>query len=194
MSAEFKIKTGRIVAIDPCYSDADRLAANIPNVLNGTWTVDADISDEGSCGKRVAIVTIAHEDHLTSRMTFETFEADCGVDSGQFGFFDGDLWDRDGRGQGDSQDKASFYGQCCDITLGTEQGGVTTIVPGYVSSSGFGDGGYPVEVARNTQGQVIGVRVTFIGEDDDEDEDETCFSCEEPIDFCCCDEEEENDV
>lgn len=42
---------------------------------------------------------------------------------------------------------------------------------GFVSSSGYGDGGYGCWTCRNEDGKVVSIRVEFINEDDD-DEDE----------------------
>ena len=40
---------------------------------------------------------------------------------------------------------------------------------GFVSSSGYGDGGYTCWTARNADNQIVGIRVEFITEDEDED-------------------------
>jgi len=44
---------------------------------------------------------------------------------------------------------------------------------GVVSQTGWGDGSYPVDVKRDADGLVVGVRVTFIedGDDDGDDDD-----------------------
>lgn len=174
MSKTFEITSGRMVAIDPCYSDAESLAANLTNVRNGTWVATPHLSDEGSWGTRVKLVVVRHVDIIDIRYDeWETFERDCGVDSGQFGFWDGAQWDDKGRGQGEYGDPDGFYGQCCNTTQEEREGGITTIVPGFVSSSGFGDGGYPVEVVKR-DGEIVAARVTFIGDDDD---DEVCAHC-----------------
>lgn len=43
---------------------------------------------------------------------------------------------------------------------------------GFVSSSGYGDGGYSCWTARNDDGKVIAILVEFINDDDEEDEEE----------------------
>ena len=40
---------------------------------------------------------------------------------------------------------------------------------GFVSSSGYGDGGYTCWTARNDNNQIVGIRVEFITEDDEEE-------------------------
>ena len=42
---------------------------------------------------------------------------------------------------------------------------------GFVSSSGYGDGGYTCWTARNNDGKVIAIRVEYITEDEDEDDE-----------------------
>ena len=42
---------------------------------------------------------------------------------------------------------------------------------GFVSSSGYGDGGYTCLTAKNDDGKVIAIRVEYIGEDDDEEDE-----------------------
>lgn len=43
---------------------------------------------------------------------------------------------------------------------------------GFVSSSGYGDGGYTCWTAKNDEGKVIAIRVEYIGEYDEEEYDE----------------------
>lgn len=42
---------------------------------------------------------------------------------------------------------------------------------GFVSSSGYGDGGYGCWTCRNEDGKIISIRVEFINEDDDEEDE-----------------------
>lgn len=43
---------------------------------------------------------------------------------------------------------------------------------GFVSSSGYGDGDYCCWTAHNNEGKIVAIRVEYITEDDEEDEDE----------------------
>ena len=49
--------------------------------------------------------------------------------------------------------------------------GNTTDGFGLVSSSGYGDGGYYCWTCRNEEGKVVSIRVEFIGEDEEEEEE-----------------------
>ena len=63
----------------------------------------------------------------------------------------------------------TFYGSCCNLTCETK--GHFGVIPfGVVSSSGFGDGGYPCFVKRNEEGQIVAAIIPFIEEWKDEDE------------------------
>lgn len=63
----------------------------------------------------------------------------------------------------ESSDRSVRYFTKCD--------GNTIDGLGLVSSSGYGDGGYDCWTCRNDEGKVVSIRVEFINEDDD-DEDE----------------------
>jgi hypothetical protein len=65
-----------------------------------------------------------------------------GIDSGQCGIFDDTIYPADKKSRGKFDDKGSFYGECCQITLSKEKGGIMKNCKGLVSSSGFGDGIY----------------------------------------------------
>ena len=41
---------------------------------------------------------------------------------------------------------------------------------GFVSSSGYGDGGYCCWTAHNDEGKIVAIRVEYITEDDEEEE------------------------
>jgi hypothetical protein len=68
----------------------------------------------------------------------------------------------------------------CKFTLDKQQWGLYDT--GVVSSSGYGDGQYPMEVMEDGD-KVVGIKITYLGHGDDElfeDEEEefdTCSSC-----------------
>lgn len=105
---------------------------------------------------------------------WETCEFIVGVDSGQAGIFDHQIYrvDESVIGETEFMPEDKWYSSCCDQTLGELGAGV--INGGVVSSSGFGDGGYEAFIAKNAEGKVIAVQIVFITEEDlleDEDED-----------------------
>jgi hypothetical protein len=74
-----------------------------------------------------------------------------GVDSGQAGIFDASNYRNDNVIVGMPENAHicgkldKFYGACCDVTLGDVGAGVIPF--GFVSSSGWGDGGYESFIA-----------------------------------------------
>ena len=81
----------------------------------------------------------------------------CGVDSGQILLIDPcyvykDEFDPDNPTGGD-------YDQCCRITLSDDGAGQTDL--GVVTSSGYGDGVYPVYATKDANGRIVSVTIEF---------------------------------
>ncbi len=204
--------TGNLIATDPCY---DR------NVTYSAWNVKIDpgvydcylvYTDEGDWGKRVAEILILKPFYLLNELTEKLSLDHIGVDSGQAGFFNNEDYPL-GK-TGDSGDKKSFYGECCNTTLGEGyyyssevgqmerllesakqrenqdiidfykqeldellknpieylQGGILTDNKGFLSSSGFGDGGYSLYLYEDQNGVNHGAKIVFIGNEDEEND------------------------
>lgn len=84
----------------------------------------------------------------------------CGVDSGQILLIDpgyiNSMWDKDGS-----------YEEVCRVSLGTDQAGPVHSLLATVTSTGWGDGLYPV-YAEYREDRIASVTIEFIW---DEDED-----------------------
>lgn len=184
----FTIKSGAMFASDPCYTSNVWCAGRIDNVKNGEWRFHA-VEGTGSDQGRILELHASHIKDGNYPGTWERMPKTFGVDSGQFGFFDYDYFvahenERD-------YAEAGFYNSACAQTLHPEDwmDGVVKehvrsrlekqeewinagIVEehGCVSSSGWGDGSYPVFVKRNSAGEVIAVKALF-NDNDDEEED-----------------------
>ena len=160
----FAIKSGKVVVSDPCYERGTWCQAVLENVKNGNWISNYKLNSEGSVSEIVAF--IGFEPHQ-----WEKISAEIGVDSGQAGIFDefsyrndslikeNPKWYFDKNEIGDK-----FYGKCCDITLDEQAG---ELEMGFVSSSGYGDGGYDCFISKNSTGEIIGIKVVFISEEDE---------------------------
>jgi hypothetical protein len=176
----FRVKSGKLVVSDPCYSPGTWCQGTLDNVRKGVWKALVEVSDEGNWGQRVSTIIVHHEslgsveaEDFTEKATFEV-----GVDSGQAGFWDAEYFCG---GQGEYDELGTFYGDACTQTLRTKVG--AGVMPGgCVSSSGYGDGGYECTYVKSTRGKVVAARVVFIEpepertydnwEDDEEDDDE----------------------
>lgn len=148
----FTMSSGKMMVSDPCYEIGTWCQYQLDNVKNGVWNASMKRVDDGVWGIRIASIQ-AHIKYISpSDDAWELVEvAHIGVDSGQAGFYDLDKFD--------SQSK-EWYRKNGDITLSDRQGGV--LDGGAVSSSGYGDGGYPLYVIKDNSGTVIAVKVIFI--------------------------------
>jgi hypothetical protein len=112
---------------------------------------------------------------MSPRWVEEPF--DVGVDSGQAGVFDAAHF-RDNlvvmgveriSKEAPICPEEPWYSICCDRTIGSPCG--AGVVPhGAVSSSGFGDGSYRCWTAKDRDGQVVAVKISYLYEEELEDE------------------------
>jgi hypothetical protein len=174
----FEVRSGRIEVSDPCYSGGDghRIQA-----LNGTWIGEIEMSDEGSWGNRVAKLRAHREGILTPPFSFIGVAA---VDSGQMSISDADKFHL-------------LPGELYDTVCGkTSPAGIIEDFA-VASSSGYGDGGYDIGVAKDSEGRVVAVEVVFIPDDPEctncgrtftssEDDVSLCDDCyaEENSEYC----------
>lgn len=168
-----KIKLGnKVMVSDPCYGLDTWCQGVLENVLPGTYDCKVEYSDEGDWGTRVAVIEVIHQDY-EGIIRYEPEDFEVGVDSGQAGIFDYDYYceyhmDINERPHVNDD----WYDRVCDITLANKQVGTVDDL-GFVSRSGFGDGGYTCYTAKNQNCEIIAIRIEFIEEDEyDEYEDE----------------------
>lgn len=193
---EFEIKSGEIIISDPCYTKGTWCQATIP-AANGKWLAEVERINEGFSQNRNAILIAYHaqsllnnsklREELRSRYTTNApMEHVFGVDSGQLGYFDVDIYDIDSTitsTLGDEEDywtreNKRWYGSCCHQTSETtERWGV--INGGVVSSSGWGDGSYATYGVKDKDGIYIALMTVFIDESDDSDFEEEDDDIEE---------------
>lgn len=166
---QFEIKSGAMRITDPCYERGTWCAGTIDEVKNGVW--EAFIKAESYDG-RVKELTAFHSD-ISSKILKDSNwieqSIDVGVDSGQAGMFDDEMYPEGETGEYGEDD--TFYGKCCEITLNNLAG---TLPFGVVSSSGYGDGSYTCYTLEDKD-NIVGIKIEFIGdydEDDDIDYDE----------------------
>ena len=149
---------------DPCYDRNDWCRAEIKDVLPGVYRVYTIHNDSE---QRVHSVVILHiKKHGPWQFAFKwALGGEVGVDSGQCGFFDDSLFPLTQKTGGEMEDLESFYGKCCQATLSKDQEGIID-EKGVVTSTGWGDGGYPYYV--NTNGKKSAFMVDYLSENDNE--------------------------
>jgi hypothetical protein len=183
---KFEITSGKMVISDPCYAIPTWCQGVVERVKNGTWV--SDVEKVQSWGERVSILFAINEQALKDNPNLKDelinsqneLPFTFGVDSGQLGFFDHEHYRNDNSATelpkydfGDDYDVDGgdvWYRAVCDLTLASEQWGVLPF--GVVSSSGYGDGSYPVFAVTNEYDEYIGFMAIFIGEDDEDYEDD----------------------
>ena len=132
----------------------------------------------------------------------ETFIGRIGVDSGQMMLVD-PCYVRDWvdtpnlslNNNGSHYDGEFSYGGACAATLSDKQAGILgEFGSAAVCATGFGDGAYAVYVTYSDQGawgkRISEMRIVFIGDDEDDD-DEVCFYC--TSEYCDGECEDESD-
>lgn len=159
----------KVMVSDPCYGLNTWCQGIVENVLHGVYDCFVEYSDEGEWGERVSAIEVRHT-HYDGPRDFYPEDFEVGVDSGQAGIFDYEYYekyhsDRKERPHVDDD----WYSMVCSITLSREEAGIANNL-GFISSSGYGDGGYTCWTARDNSGKVIAIRIEYITEDEDEEE------------------------
>jgi len=192
-----------VMVSDPCYTPDTWCQTKLTNVLPGRYNVQVEKSDEGDWGIRVSGITILHESITDDGVSLEWEDhSECGVDSGQCGIFCMTSYRNDELAESITTPDSDFvlpyndsegdkwYDKMCKFTLDKQQWGVYDT--GVVSSSGIGDGLYPLEVMMDKE-KIVGMRITYLGNSDEEllDEGDCCGVCGGELEedggcvYCC---------
>ena len=178
--------SSEVIVSDPCYSRPTWCQTVLTNVLPGQYI--SQVNEDPESG-RCAELLVIHEDFYQSHLDYSDHSG-CGVDSGQLGVFDAASYRSDAAAEGITTPPVDFsignelegdawYEKMCKFTLSDLGWG--SYDAGVVSSSGYGDGMYPLDVATNDKGQIVAMLITFIDtdpdEDDDQDEPDCCSEC-----------------
>ena len=165
----FNVSSGKVIVSDPCYDRGTLCAGLLENVKNGTWNASVDVlssSETHGWGKRVGTLYAYTKHSLSSFQQHTVAKFEVGVDSGQAGIFCDSVYPHGSTGE---YGEDGFYGICCNLTLSNEQAGV--LLGGVVSSSGYGDGGYTCSYLRDENGEIVSIRITFIRDEEELDND-----------------------
>lgn len=178
-----------VYVTDPCYSVPTWCQKKLTNVLPGEWICTMIYDEQGGSGRNAELYLV-HKDHQSSRLLYDWL-GDFGVDSGQAGVFDVASYRKDADAEkittpyvdfvlpGHDLEGDLWYEKMCKFTLADDGWG--SYDSGVVSSSGYGDGMYPVYGAE-VDGKLVSLQLTFIDqsaqdEDEDELEEDTCSEC-----------------
>ena len=176
--------SSNVIVSDPCYSRPTWCQTVLTDVLPGKYISQVNEDPETD---RCAELLVIHEEYYQKHLDYVEHSS-CGVDSGQLGIFDAASYRNDDYAAGitapkvdfflpgDSLEGDAWYEKMCKFTL--DSLGYGSYDAGVVSRSGWGDGMYPLDVARNDQGQIVAMQVIFIDASySDDDEPDTCSEC-----------------
>jgi len=164
-----------VYVTDPCYSAPTLYQLKFDNVLPGEWVVSMIYDELGGTGRNAELYLV-HKDHQSSRgLSFDWF-GDISVDSGQAGVFDAASYRDDSAAgslgapeinfaYGRFEEGDAWYESICKFTLGEDGWG--SYDSGAVSSSGWGDGMYPVYGAEE-DGKIVALQLSFIPQDSED--------------------------
>ena len=168
------IKLGsKIVVSDPCYELGIWCAGVLENVLPGEYKCNICIKNIVNWGNRVTHLYVVHKDYTINIDDIsEEQEFIVGVDSGTAGIFDYDYY-----AKYNTHEKTAYNWYKQHITnaffpsliSSTWKNYVLTHDKGFVSQSGYGDGGYNCYVKRNSDGQIIAIMIEYISDNKNEE-------------------------
>lgn len=175
--------SNRVRVSDPCYDNDVWCKTKLENVLPGEYEVTVEHSDEGGWGNRVSQLQVVHKDYTNKRLIWNE-HSEIGVDSGQAGIFCESSYRNDevakeivtpggdwlGFPSSMTMDNEGdvFYDKMCAFTINGD-GRWGSYDSGVVTSSGFGDGGYPLDVVKEDD-KIVAMRITYIFPEDEEEE------------------------
>lgn len=193
-----------VMVSDPCYTPDTWCQTKLDNVLPGLYNVEVERHDEGTgWGTRVSSITVIHEDYVDDGDWEQ--HSECGVDSGQCGIFCMTSYRNDVLSEGITtptldnpfvipfrEEGDKWYEKICKFTLCEPQWGLYDT--GVVTSSGIGDGQYPLDVMMDGD-KIVGMRLEYLGNSDEDllDEGDVCGVCGGELEsdgecVYCCDE------
>lgn len=167
----------KVMVSDPCYETDTWCQGVLENVRAGFWDAYVKTIDEGNWGMRVAELAVINLDYNNEydRLKFEDInelqDFEVGVDSGTAGIFDYDYYCKYHTNKGNNEDwyEAQIISQFFPTYNESDwKESVFTEFNGVASTSGYGDGGYDCYVAHNNEGEIIGIKIVYISDDDEE--------------------------
>lgn len=163
------ITLGNSVSVtDPCCTD-DVMFRGKLKILGGEYKVKVSLDQD----KTVKSLTATLKSYK-GKKSWKYFE-EIGVDSGQAGIFCDTSYRNDEVANGyvggeffkdylaenssEKEDGERFYAMMSDLTLENDW---ATYSSGVVSRSGYGDGVYPIYVAKDENENIVGIKLYFI--------------------------------
>ena len=138
---------------DPCYDHNVWCRINNIKIKPGIYNCYYSTHDGKEWGERISSIKILHKENLKNVVDITNIGT-IGVDAGLAGFFEN---------KPDYKDK-EWYDFCDKLQKEEEQTGLRAHICdcGFYSSSGYGDGVYPVFLLKNANNETIGIKIQFV--------------------------------
>ena len=151
-----------VVAIDPCQEPDLGLGPRIQNVLAGIFICKIEQVNMRCWGRRVKSLTATAENANALNQTSRWhYAGDVYVDSGQAGIFPEEYFKKYCKDDDYDAEPHSWYRKICNQTLEKDWGEIDEQC--VVSSSGTGDGAYPVFVKWDKETEKITqIKIQFL--------------------------------
>jgi hypothetical protein len=157
--------SNEVMVSDPCYTVPTWCQHKLTDVLPGEYQCTVQKYNDRVWGNRCSFIIVVHKNYNTEdKLNWRKLPFDIGVDSGQAGIFSMETYRNNEvfvTGSRKENDGEEWYEHMCDLTDGEGWGSYPN---GIVSSSGIGDGGYELRVAKH-KGKIVGMFLDFFMED-----------------------------
>lgn len=167
----------KVYITDPCYDTNTWCQKYLKGVAPGKYICYINVSDENDWGHRVSELHVVKESFLEvfdedlDKLPYNNEPLPCviGVDSGQCGIFDADYYEEH-QPDNDYHNPNSWYRKVCDLTCNA---GIIDGL-GVATASGYGDGSYPLFIAKEKD-KIVAMKVVFIGFEENKSTDYCSF-------------------
>lgn len=155
----------KAIVSDPCY-ELGTWCTKVIHCLPGTYRYYISMYDGKEWGERVGEL-IALLDGTKPELPDDCV-AYVGVDTGVCGIFDYDGFARTNADKNTEEFEEWYQENVVDKAYDN----FVNVSSGCFTQSGYGDGSYPVFILKNTSGEVVGIRIAFIDDEYEEEDDE----------------------
>lgn len=175
-AGEFEVND-KLMVSDPCY-DVGTWCQGAIDVKSGTWEGEAFIKISDSAGVRTWYLRAFHKEHnLPNEERFnwenlgykELTEFTAGVDAGMMAIFNYYDYLKFREQENSIEPNENQWNKFCEEYAPYHNNVENYKNKGVISSSGFGDGAYPI-YARKVDGKIVDVVVEFIPIDENPEE------------------------
>ena len=160
------VELGRNVKVsDPCYGSSVWCSKVLHNVSEGHYDCYILTSDENTWGNRVAFMVLCKDGHQFD-IPSTYIPCDIGVDAGVCGIYDLDYYNKY---HSDNAVDENWYQENVVSWCGSDKAQICEEGKGFITCSGFGDGGYALFVDKDEHGNVVRIAVDYFVIEPDDD-------------------------